>query len=242
MKNLKQFINEVFEFNRNDMDLDPKTRLIHYHKGIESYGAGTQTKQIPYKEMVMHTPLEGVPRDKNNLWVHVIRYPSGYGEIKGPHLQVHFDVSHVNHFNYLDAKRDLEIKQETNDPDPGEIYARAYALSSGKNIENVAGGNAFSGISRTPGSGMTFLLNKIAPHIVKSAWHISKAYPKLPIAFNAGSDVPGHAQRKFLLYHKITNALEDAKLIHKDDEYIKNKWNYPGILPIFKIIHPIHER
>ena len=244
MENFKEFLNEVFEFDRNSLELHPDTNLIDYHSGEERFYLGKRLKTIPFKEMIFHTPVPDLPKDKRNLWVHVMRYPSGYGNINGPHLQVHFDINHVSDHQYLDSKRHLDDVHKSGDslekPEPGYILSHAFNAKTGLDPLTHGGGNAFSGLNRAKGTGLSTIFRKIAPHIVKIAWHASKLHPTLPVAFSAGSDVPGHAERKFLMYDKITHALRDANLIEPESKYVMNNFKFQGQIPYFKVIKPIH--
>jgi len=241
------YITEVFDFSRENMELSPETNLIHYHKnGIETvFGHDDIMRRIPFKEFVFHTPLRDMPKDKSNLWVHVMHYPGGYATqgLKKPHLQVHFDVSHVTDHDYLDTMREqknAERKTEGYD-DPGVIYANTFAKQKGLSFSQAAGGNAYSGLRRDTSPGLSFAFKKIAPHIVRSAWHVSKFYPKMPIAFSAGSDVPGHEKRKMAMYNTIADSLKDAGLVHDDSQYVYNPYSSKGQMPMFHVIQPIHK-
>jgi hypothetical protein len=244
MQDFSSYLTEVFEFDRRDMQLPDRTNLIHYQKkGYENYTRPDgKLGKIPFKEMVFHTPLENAPKDKSNLWVHVMHYPLGY-PVQGldkPHLQVHFDVSHVTDHNYLDELRDSKLRNTTNDP--GTLYAKAYAPKDTElDALDFAGGNAYSGVARSKtASGMSFLFRKIAPMIVRTAWHASKSYPKLPIAFSAGSDVPGHGARKFEMYNKIADSLKDSGMIEDTSQLISNPIAFQGQHPMFHLMKPIH--
>ena len=247
MINFSNYLTEVFEFSNDEMKLPNETNLIHYFKnGFERFtDPEGNPRDLPYKEMVFHSPVQDAPRTKNNLWVHVLHYPMGYpvqGLHRVPHLQIHFDVSHVTDHAYLDELRDSKLRSKRkSDQDPGVLYMKAFAPQGETDVNKYAGGNAFQGVGKAkPDTGMSFLFRKIAPTIVKTAWHASKLYPKLPIAFSAGSDVPGAAERKFAMYSKIIDSLKTSNLIHPETKLIDNPVAFEGQLPIFHVVRPIH--
>lgn len=245
MKDFMDYLTEVFDFSREDVSkLDQNTNLIHYYKNGEEKVSSHdgRVRIIPFKEFVFHTPLQNMPRDKSNLWVHVMHYPGGYFTtgLQKPHLQVHFDLSHVTDHDYLDEKRETEKSEKQPYTDPGYIYSKAFAKNDNLPIHLAAGGNAFKGVARDAGSGLSFAFRKIAPHIVKAAWHVSELYPKAHVAFSAGSDVPGHNKRKLAMYNTIANSLKDAGLVHDESHYVYNPYSQEGQLPMFHVVKPIH--
>lgn len=245
MKDFKEHLNEVFDITRASVNhLNPDTNLLHYYKGEDTFTVNGRERTIPYKESIFHTPLQGLPKDKRNLWVHIIHYPSGYGKISGPHLQVHFDLSHVTPDEYHDSRahydNEFEKKKISKPAEPALIYSHAFHKDTGLDPLAYGGGNAFSGLERSPGSNMLSVFRKVAPHIVKVAWHMSKLHPKLPIAFNAGADDSRDAMRKFNLYGKVVDEMKRENLIEPEPKIIRNDFRFEGTVPFFHVVKPIH--
>lgn len=245
MKDFKRHLNEVFDITRASINnLHPDTSLLHYYKGEDTFRVRGEQKTIPYKESIFHTPIAGLPKHKRNLWVHVVNFPSGYGKVSGPHLQIHFDISHITPDHYIESKQhydsEYQNKKIEKAAEPALIYSHAFNKDTGLDPLTHGGGNAFGGLERDPGSNMLSIFRKVAPHIAKVAWHMSKLHPKLPIAFNAGADDSRDAIRKFNLYGKVVDEMKRENLIEPDHKIIKNDFHFEGTVPYFHVVKPIH--
>jgi hypothetical protein len=247
MKNFTEHLqlNEVFDISRAVVNhLNPNTNLLDYYRGEENFTINGKQKNIPFKEALFHTPIENTPKNKRNLWVHIVHYPSGYGNVTGAHLQVHFDMSHITPHDYLDSKKEYDTQYDNKKiekpAEPALIYSHAFNKDTGLDPFTHGGGNAFSGLERESGSNMLSLFRKVVPHIVKVAWHMSKLHPNLPIAFNAGADDSRDANRKFMLYGKVVDEMRRENLIEPDPKIIKNDFRFEGSLPYFHVVKPIH--
>lgn len=240
-KKFKHFINEVFDIRKDHLDnLHPDLTKIDLDKnGIERHSytdlnGELRSFRLPYREHLYHAHIPSAPEKRKNLWVSVIHYPRGYiaRGLVSPHLQVHYDMSHVTPEMYNEEKK----------KDPNQLSMEVYSNAFKLHGDGLDMTNQYAGIQRpdSKGSPIHSTFVKIAPHIISAAWDVSKQHKDLPIAFSAGADDPTQRKRKFLLYAHVADELK-RKNLTKNVYMTEPDYNTsPELMNTHIVIEPNH--
>ena len=227
---MKKFNNLLLEFFK--LPSKDNTQLPQgASKVFTSYGMvdGHQLIHTSY-----HAPIKDREGKQQNLWVSVVHHPQGAGgDVKFPHSEIHFDVSHVTPAMFWKARteqlpsesiRDAYYDAFTdNHPDPSKrILGKTY----NDYIMNTS--NQFKGLeSQKVGS---LSSPRWLNHMVNILWHHVENNPNEGRDFVAGAGgIDETAQReKHVMYGRLLKVMENNKFIKMHGKrYASSKLQFP---------------
>ena len=230
---MKKFNNLLLEFFK--LPSKDNTQLLQgSSKVFTSYG--TESGGNPSIHTSYHAPIKDREGKQQNLWVSVIHHPKGAGgDVKFPHSEIHFDLSHVTPSMFWKA-RTAQLPVESindayykafieNNPNTNKRHPRD-TTSYNDYVMNTS--NQFKGLeTKKVGSLST---PRWLNHMVNILWHHVENNPNEGRDFVAGAGgIDETAQReKHVMYGRLMKVMENKNFIKTHGKrYASSKFQFP---------------